>query len=157
VKARVIAVGRVRAGWARAALDDYLGRLHRELPTEEIEIRDVPRRKGERPERWRAEEAAGLLAAVDAAHVVVALDERGEDWDSRSFAEWLAARRDEGRRGADFIIGGPDGLDPTVRARADRIWRLGRATLAHELARVVLLEQLYRASTLWAGLPYHRD
>ena len=56
-----------------------------------------------------------------------------------------------------FLLGGPDGLDPGLRARADRVWCFGPATMAHELARVVLLEQVYRAATLWAGLPYHRD
>lgn len=153
----MIAVGRLKAGWAKLACEDYLQRLRRGLPTELLEVRDVPRRKGSQVEALRALEAKGLRAALPAAGLRVALDERGEEWDSRAFADWLAARRDEGQPNVSFLIGGPDGLDPQLRDDCDRCWRFGRATMAHELARVVLLEQIYRASTLWAGLPYHRD
>lgn len=152
-----MAVGRIRSGWAKDACDDYLGRLKRALPTEMVEVRDVPRTKGATVAALRAAEAEGLRAALEPGEVLVALDERGKEWDSRAFADWLGQRRDEGRRSVAFLIGGPDGLDESLRVQADRVWCFGRATMAHELARVVLLEQIYRAATLWAGLPYHRD
>lgn len=96
------------------------------------------------------------MAAMPSPGLVVALDEGGHTWDSQGFARWLADRRDEGVPEVAFIIGGPDGLDPSVRKRANKIWSLGRITLPHEMARLVLAEQLYRAGMILAGAPYHR-
>jgi 23S rRNA (pseudouridine1915-N3)-methyltransferase len=157
VKLTVVAVGRLKAGWAADGVADYEKRCRRYLPVEIREVRDVPRRKGEPPDRWKAKEADGIHAALTEAERVVALDERGRAWSSRAFAEWLRGQQDAGVRNVAFVIGGPDGLDPSVRAKADRVWSLGASTMPHELARLVLVEQLYRAGTILAGLPYHRD
>ncbi len=157
MKARVVAVGRLKAGWAADACADYQRRSQRLLPIELVEVRDVPRHKNAAVEQLKAKEADGIRAALEGADLVVCLDERGQDWDSRAFADWLAQRRDEGRRTVAFVIGGPDGLADDLRRGADRSWRLGRATMPHELARLVVFEQIYRAGTIWAGMPYHRD
>jgi 23S rRNA (pseudouridine1915-N3)-methyltransferase len=156
VKLTVVAVGRLRSEAARAGCDDYVGRLSPLLPGRVVEVRDVPRQKKGDPDRWRAEEGRNLLAAVPPGALVVALDERGRAWDSRGFAQWLGQQRDAGVPEIAFLIGGPDGLDPEVRAKARVVWSLSPLTFPHELARLVLLEQLYRAATLLAGWPYHR-
>lgn len=153
---RVVAVGKLRTEYARAGCDEYFSRLKKMWPLDVVEVRDAKRTRAGEPARWRAEEAEKLLAAVPAGAVVVALDERGEDWTSRKFARWLGRQRDQGRP-VCFLIGGPDGLDPALRERAQKVWRLGALTMPHELARVVLAEQLYRAVTILEGRPYHRD
>ena len=111
----------------------------------------------ERPAQYKADEAERLLAAIPPGATVLALDERGRQWDSRGFAGYVAALRDRATPCLALVIGGPDGLDPAVRERADRVWALGQLTMSHELARLVLAEQLYRAATIMTGLPYHRD
>jgi 23S rRNA (pseudouridine1915-N3)-methyltransferase len=88
--------------------------------------------------------------------VIVALDERGRDFNSQDFARWLGTRQDAGARHAAFLIGGPDGHGAEVLAAAALQLCLGRLTLPHGLARAVLAEQLYRAATILAGHPYHR-
>lgn len=152
----IVAVGRVRTSYLRAGCDDYLGRLGHFLPVREVEVRDASRRRKGDPARWRAEEGAALLAAVPPGALVVALDERGRTWDSRGFARWLGDQRDAGVPEVAFLIGGPDGLDPTIRRQANVVWSLSPLTFPHELARLVLLEQLYRAGTILTGRPYHR-
>ena len=108
------------------------------------------------PDRRKEAEAALLLAAVPAGTVLVALDERGHDPTSEQLALRLATWRDAGRRSATFLIGGPDGLADRALNAAD--WRLafGRLTWPHRLVRPMLAEQLYRATTILAGHPYHR-
>lgn len=151
-----MAVGKLRAGHFRAGCDDYLGRLAPVFPTREIEVRDATRAGKGDPARWRAEEGRRLLEAVPPGALVVALDERGKSFDSLGFSRWLGERRDGGAGEVSFLIGGPDGHDPSVRERAGLVLSLSPLTLPHELVRVVLLEQLYRAATLLAGRPYHR-
>ena len=97
-----------------------------------------------------------LSRAVPAGAVVVVLDERGRSLSSPQLAAELARWRDAGRQDAAFLIGAADGLDPALRDRADLAISLGRMVWPHMLARVMLAEQLYRAATILAGLPYHR-
>src|SRR5579875_168856 len=101
-------------------------------------------------------EGERLLAKLRPGEFVAALDERGRELSTRELADWVVARQRDGRDVA-FLIGGPDGFDPAVRARSDFLWSLSRLTLPHALVRVVLAEQLYRAHTLLARHPYHRD
>ena len=108
----------------------------------------LERRKGE-------SESDRLLRAIQPGDVVVALDERGEPATSASFAQKLGGWRDAGQE-VTFLIGGADGLDDALRARADWQLALGRLTWPHLLVRLLLVEQLYRASTILAGHPYHR-
>lgn len=121
-----------------------------------VRLLEVQPRGAVRPERRKEAEAAALLAAVPADAVLVALDGRGEDATSERLAARLGGWRDEGRRCAAFLVGGPDGLADPLLARA--AWRLafGRQTWPHRLIRPMLAEQLYRATTILAGHPYHR-
>ena len=157
MKIKIIAVGKVRAEYARIGCTDFVERARRYLAVEVVEVRDARRTKRGDPAAYKADEAARLLDAIPRGATVVALDERGRQWSSRGFAGYVETLRDRAVPCLALIIGGPDGLDPAVRKRADRTWALGEMTMSHELARLVLAEQIYRAGTILAGLPYHRD
>ena len=109
------------------------------------------------PAELKRREAALILAAIPAGARLVALDERGDAWSSRQFAARLQAWRDGGAAALAFAIGGAEGLDAAVTARADAVLSLGAMTWPHFLARVMLLEQLYRGQQILVGHPYHRD
>lgn len=155
MRVQLCVVGRLRSGPERALIDDYLdrfGKTGRALglgPATEHEVED---RKG----GGMAAEAALLSRAVPAGAALVILDERGEELTSPDFAARIARFRDGGRQDMALLIGGADGLDPALRARADLAIRFGRMVWPHMLARVMLAEQLYRAATILAGSPYHR-
>jgi len=157
LKIKVIAVGRIKAGYAREGCDDFFRRAGRHFDLDLVEVRDQKRRKGVDASRYKAAEAELLSAAIPTGATIITLDERGRQWTSRGFAGWLTAQRDNAVPCVAFLIGGPDGLDPALRKRARRSWALGEMTMSHELARLVLAEQIYRAGTIMAGLPYHRD
>lgn len=148
----IAAIGRARAGPATALLEIYRKRCP--WPLRLLEI--VPRRQVA-ADRQLADQAERLLKAVPERALIIALDERGSDLGSRGFAEQIGAWQQSGRRELAFLIGGPDGLDPRVRERADLVLALGRMTWPHQLVPVLLAEQLYRASCILAGHPYHRD
>ncbi len=152
----ICAVGRLRAGPERLLVDDYSTRLTRTGralglgPLAEVEVED---RKG----TGMAAEGLLLAKAIPEGAAVVALDERGQMLGSPELAARLAAWRDGGRQDAAFLIGGADGLAPDLRQRADLALSLGPMVWPHKLVRVMLAEQLYRAATILAGSPYHRD
>lgn len=150
----LIAVGRLKERHFREAAEEYLKRL---TPYASVEVVEVPDRDVSRDEaRALAEEGAAILRAVpDGAHVVV-LEVGGKERTSEEFSAWLAEGMLQGRSSVVFVIGGAAGLAPEVVARADERISLGRMTLPHQLARVVLLEQVYRAFRIMRGEPYHR-
>jgi len=156
VRIRVLAVGSRMPGWVDAACTDYVKRLNAHARTSLVEIATAARGAKTRQPKAVATEGDRLLDAVDAREYVVVLDERGRELTTRELATWLEQRRKDGRDLA-FVIGGPDGLSLKVQARADWTLSLSRLTLPHALARVLLLEQLYRAHTVLANHPYHRD
>lgn len=145
-------VGRGRAGPESALFEAYRGRCP--WP---IRLLELAPRRDVAPERRQDEEAERLFRAVAGAEVVVALDEHGDEVSSRQFARRLAAWQHESRREVAFLVGGPDGLGPAALARADLRLALGRMTWPHRLVPALLAEQLYRASSILAGHPYHRE
>jgi len=147
----IVAVGRVRAGPERSLIDSYAKRLA--WPLEIVEVREKKPLLGD--ER-AAREASLLLDAVPDGAIVVSLDETGTHLTSERFARKLGRWRDEGRASIAFLIGGADGHGPAVAARADLALSLGAMTWPHQLVRVLLVEQLYRAGSILAGHPYHR-
>ncbi len=156
MRVHLCAVGRLRAGPEKALIDDYLlrfDRTGRALGLGPVTVHEVEDRKG----GGMAAEAELLARAVPQGAVLVALDERGTQATSPEFAADLAAWRDGGRQDLALVIGGADGLAPDLRDRADRLLSLGRMVWPHMLARVMLAEQLYRAATILAGGPYHRQ
>ncbi len=147
----VLAVGRGRDARTDPLFADYARRCAWPMRLVEVQAKEsVP------PERRKAAEADLLLAAVPPGAAVVALDERGRDLASAELARRLEAWRDQGHRHAAFLIGGADGLDERARAAAALQLAFGRQTWPHRLVRVMLAEQLYRATSILAGHPYHR-
>lgn len=152
----ILAVGRLGRDPAAALARDYAERATasgRALGLGPVDIVEVEGRKA-----GKAAEAEALRSAIgpEAAHIV-ACDERGRSLPSRAFAERIGRWRDQGLRRCVFVIGGADGLDPTVVAAADDTLAFGAQTWPHALARAMLAEQIYRAATILAGGPYHRD
>jgi 23S rRNA (pseudouridine1915-N3)-methyltransferase len=156
MRVRLIAVGTRPPGWVRDACEDYITRLGSRLPLSITEVAAGPRSASEPPARAIAREGERVLAALKRGDYLIALDERGTELSTRELAAWLKTRMQEGEDLA-FVIGGPDGLAPEVLARSQLRWSLSRLTLPHALVRVLLAEQLYRAASLLAGHPYHRD
>ncbi|NLD68515.1 MAG: 23S rRNA (pseudouridine(1915)-N(3))-methyltransferase RlmH [Limnobacter sp.] len=153
---RVIAVGTRMPAWVGTAVDDYSKRLPPELALEWREVKTEARTRSGRPAAWMQKEAARIEQALPPAGRIVALDERGADL---STVQLAARLRDWQQRAQPvaILIGGPDGLDPALKSRADESIRLSSLTLPHPLVRVLLAEQLYRAWSVLAGHPYHRD
>lgn len=154
MKIAIVAVGQRQPRWADQAVDDFLKRFP---PGFAVTLREVKAetRSGQPLERLLAAEAERLRAAIPIGSVVVALDERGEDWTTARFAEQLGRWRDASEPVA-FLIGGPDGLAAELKRGARLLLRLSSMTLPHALARLVLVEQLYRAWSLATHHPYHR-
>ncbi|RVN61715.1 23S rRNA (pseudouridine(1915)-N(3))-methyltransferase RlmH, partial [Sinorhizobium meliloti] len=107
-------------------------------------------------ETRKREEAGQLEKALADGSLLVLLDERGKALDSEAFARLLGTLRDSGKRDLMIAIGGADGLDPALHARADAVLNLGKMTWPHQLVRILIAEQLYRAVTILSGHPYHR-
>ncbi|GMV60435.1 MAG: ribosomal RNA large subunit methyltransferase H [Betaproteobacteria bacterium] len=150
----VVAVGQRQPRWAEEAVADFGARFPSEFAVTLKDVRPEPR-AGQPVERLLAAEAERLRAAIPAGSLVVALDERGKDWTTLQLAEAVRGWRDASETVA-FAIGGPDGLDAGFKRDARMLLRLSSLTLPHALARVVLLEQLYRVWSILAGHPYHR-
>ncbi|MEO8777734.1 MAG: 23S rRNA (pseudouridine(1915)-N(3))-methyltransferase RlmH [Rhodanobacter sp.] len=155
MRTRLIAVGERMPGWVAEGFAEYRKRLSHELPLELIELKPGNRGKGRDEARAIQDEGAAILANLPHDAHVVALDGRGQTWSSEELAIQLGKWRMDGRDLA-FLIGGPAGHAAEVLARADQRWSLGSLTLPHMLVRLVLAEQLYRATTIIAGHPYHR-
>lgn len=154
MKVRIAAVGRLRAGPEADLIADYrtrFDRTGRSLGLGPLDIREVEAKKG-----GMTAEAELLEKASAGASPLIALDERGRTLTSPDFADTLARWRDAGRAEACFIIGGADGLDPTLREQADLAVSFGAMVWPHMLVRVMLAEQLYRAASILAGAPYHK-
>lgn len=156
MRVHIIAVGRLRAGPQKDLIDDYLQRFDRTgraLGLGPALVVEVDDRKG----GGMAGEAALIRRAIPAGAVVAALDERGRLETSPAFAHRLAGWRDAGRGDLALVIGGADGIDPGLRAESDFALSFGKMVWPHMLVRVMLTEQLYRAASILAGAPYHRD
>jgi 23S rRNA (pseudouridine1915-N3)-methyltransferase len=155
MRLHVCAVGRLRAGPERALTDDYYTRFDRTGrplglgPVVELEVED-------KKNLGMLAEAALLERAIPTGALIVTLDERGAVLTSPDFANHMARWRDNGRQDVAFVIGGADGIDPSLRARADFSLSFGAMVWPHMLVRVMLAEQIYRAATILGGGPYHR-
>ena len=155
VKIRVVAFGQRMPAWVRAGWEDYARRLPREWPLELIELKPSPREQGRTVPQMLALEAERARTACAGARVI-ALDEHGAAWTTRKLADALDTMAAE-REGVAFVIGSADGLDPTFKRSAAAVVALSALTLPHALVRILLVEQLYRAASLHAGHPYHRE
>ena len=155
MRIRVVAIGHRMPSWVEAGCDEYVKRLPREWNFELVALK-APSHQEARPAADVMRTEARLIeAAIPADHRRVALDEHGRAATTAELAAMVRAWREDGSNAA-FIIGGADGLDPAIKANADRLLALSSLTLPHALARLLLVEQLYRAASLLQGHPYHR-
>ena len=150
----IVAVGRLK-GWAAEGSDDYLKRLRRYFPVEVVEVPEEDLNRRSSGEVLSAEAAKLLKRLPDDAHVVVLDREKGRSFSSEDLATRLENLGLSGNSSVAFVLGGPLGLAPEVLQRADTRLSFGKITLPHALARVVLLEQLYRAAKISRGEKYH--
>ncbi|MEQ8603661.1 MAG: 23S rRNA (pseudouridine(1915)-N(3))-methyltransferase RlmH [Marivibrio sp.] len=148
----IAAVGRGRSGPEQQLYDEYVKRLSWPLFLKEVEAK-----KSLEGDALKAAEAKLLLEAAPKGALLVALDERGRNITSMKLAEWIEAKRLDGKSDLCFLIGGADGLDPAIRAQADLVLACGSLTWPHLLVRAMLAEQIYRCQQILAGHPYHRE
>jgi 23S rRNA (pseudouridine1915-N3)-methyltransferase len=156
MKIRIIALGRAKAGPEKSLIETYLKRL-----TWSCEIVELEAKKGLEGGELIAAEAAliekALAKNANGRRALIALDERGQTFGSRDFARRIGSLGNQGYSEISFVIGGADGLSPAIRDRADLLLAFGAMTWPHMLVRVLLMEQIYRAQSILAGHPYHRD
>lgn len=153
MRLHLVWTGKTRDGNLASLLGDYLARIGRFCTVEVSELKD----SGSGGARAAEEEAPKLLSAVERDDYVILLDERGREMGSRELAALIDAKRQSGLKRLAFVIGGFAGAGDEVRKRADMTLALSRMTFTHEMARVILAEQIYRSFSLLAGLPYHKD
>ena len=155
MRLRLIAVGTRLPAWVQSGVSDYVARFPREWRFELTEIPVAAR--GANPDIARLKDAEGqrMLKAIPDGARVIALDERGDALDTVQWSKALAQWQQDGRDTC-LLIGGPDGLAPACRSRAERAWSLSKLTLPHALVRVLVAEQLYRAWSVLANHPFHR-
>lgn len=155
----IAAVGRLKDGPERDLADRYRKRAAdagRSLGLRDVEVIEIKESRARETERRILEESIALANVIPDGAGVVVLDERGENIGSGPLANQLKMWRDEGRGAAVFIIGGADGLAPSLRDKTSLRLAFGAATWPHQLVRVMLLEQIYRCATILSGHPYHR-
>lgn len=153
------AIGRMKKGPEQELLHRYLDRFDKSgasLGLQHQPLRELPESRAADTEARKADEAERLLHAIKPTDILIAMDERGKTLTSPDFASKIGQWRDDGISHLHFIIGGPDGLSKEVRHRADFTLCFGAATWPHQIARIMLAEQIYRAASILAGHPYHR-
>jgi 23S rRNA (pseudouridine1915-N3)-methyltransferase len=155
----IAAVGRLKAGPERELLARYVERANasgKALALTPLDVVEVPESAAQTAAKRKADEAKALLAAIPSSAKIIVLDERGKSVSSEDFAKKLARFRDDGAQATALLIGGADGLDETLRKKADLTLAFGAATFPHQIVRILLAEQIYRAVTILSGHPYHR-
>ena len=152
MKCRVIWLGKSRDPWIKDGISEYAGRIGRYLPLAIDELKDE---KDADTEEGRRREGERMLKQISSQALLVALDERGEQMDSRQFAAFIGKQRDIGMPEMVFAIGGAYGLSDEVRKRAGKLLSLSAMTFTHQMVRPFLLEQIYRAFTILNNEPYH--
>jgi 23S rRNA (pseudouridine1915-N3)-methyltransferase len=159
VRLVIISIGRLKQGPERELVERYRERfddIGRKLGFRGLDIHEIAESRARDAATRMTEEAAAISAATSANSMLVALDARGENIDSADFARQLGRWRDQQIGNTIFMIGGADGLSPELRSKAKLVVAFGSATWPHQMVRVMLLEQVYRAATILAGHPYHR-
>ena len=157
MKLRLIWIGSNSDAEFGAAIDRYVNRIKHIFPVEIVELTPGERgRQSQTEVAMMRGQSARLLAAIPERGYTVVLDERGQMFDSVKFARWLERLTIDSPHGINFVLGGDVGLDDSVRQRADKVVSLSPMTLPHQLARVMLLEQIYRACTLMRNIAYHK-
>jgi 23S rRNA (pseudouridine1915-N3)-methyltransferase len=156
MRIRIFWIGKTQNAPIKSLISDYLDRLRHMAPVEIHEAPDFSKRRGLTGASLLAAERTEIDRFLAADSRKVVLDEQGAQLTSTEFARWIEAAQIQGVREVSFIIGGPAGLDPALREQAHFRLSLGRMTWTHEMARVLLLEQIYRAFSILRNIPYHK-
>jgi 23S rRNA (pseudouridine1915-N3)-methyltransferase len=156
MRVSIVSVGHKMPAWIKSGFGEYVKRLPPEIKVELLELKPEERTSGKTVEKAKALEGERILAAIPEGATVYALDEKGRPVTTQGLAVMLAGWMRDGTHPA-FVIGGADGLSDAVASRADKLVSLSALTLPHGLVRVLLAEQLYRASSILANHPYHRE
>ncbi len=156
MRLKICWVGKTRNSQIGALAEEYLARVRHLLPCEIVEARDVSRGRDLQGDERRAAEARQLLKLLEGSNRIVVLDEKGRQFSSPELARWFEIEQDRGTREITFVIGGAEGISPEISKRAHLILSLGRMTWTHEVCRMLLLEQIYRAFGILKHIPYHK-
>lgn len=155
MRIRLITVGSKMPRWIAEGWHEYYKRLPKEVPVELIEIALTTRSKNADVKRLIQQEGSAMLSKVQATDKVITLEVNGKAWSTEQLTEKMAQWQQDGQD-INLMVGGPEGLAPEICQRSDEKWSLSALTLPHPLVRVMLIEQLYRASTILSGHPYHK-
>jgi 23S rRNA (pseudouridine1915-N3)-methyltransferase len=153
---RILWVGKTKSQPIRSLLADYLDRIRHMVAVEIIEVRDPSKARGLKGDELVAAEERQILRSLPESGKIVVLDGTGRQFSSEDFACWFKAEQNQGTKEIVFVIGGPAGLGNGIVGLADLSLSLGKMTWTHELCRVLLLEQIYRAYCILRRIPYHR-
>lgn len=159
MKVAILAVGRMKAGPEKDLAARYADRFAKAAPglgLDFVGVDEIVEGRAQDSASRKVDEAARLRERIRPGSAVIVLDERGKSPSSEQFADMIATIRDSGRKDLVFVIGGPDGHDPAFASAADRQMAFGNQTWPHQMVRIMLAEQLYRAATILSGHPYHR-
>lgn len=156
MKIHLLAVGTKMPAWVTTAFGEYRKRMPRECSIELREIAPAHRGKSGNPDRYKTDEAERILSAIPGGSYLIALDERGKPWTTKQLSQQLDGWMQSGQD-VVLVVGGPDGLAPSLLQQAQQKWSLSPLTLPHPMVRILLAEQLYRAWTILQGHPYHRE
>lgn len=156
MQVKILWIGRTKNASIRALAADYLERLRHFFPCEVVEVRDVSRVRGLRDPDLLAAEAEEISRRMPSGCRKVVLDGAGEEMSSEEFSNWIGSELNRGTRAIAFVIGGPSGIHEKIRSSAQLRISFGRMTWTHEMCRVLLLEQLYRAVCILRNIPYHK-
>ncbi len=156
MRLRFLWAGRTRSAPIDALVEDYLGRIRHMVPCEVIETRDLARTRSLKAGALVRAEAGEFARHLVPAGTLVALDENGRQFSSAAFSRWLESAMQRGGRSITFVIGGAEGLSPEISRKADLVLSMGAMTWTHEMSRVLVAEQVYRALCIQRGIPYHK-
>jgi 23S rRNA (pseudouridine1915-N3)-methyltransferase len=156
LKIKIIVVDRTRSAFLKEGESFYLKRLRYYVPVEWVEVKPARIIKGKHEEEILGAEGEAIARKMSARDFLVALDRKGDQLDSVELAQWLEPLAQHAPAGVVFLVGGPLGLSRALLERAEKVLSLSRLTLTHEMSRLLLLEQLYRALTILKGEKYHK-
>lgn len=157
MKICLLVVGKTTTEFLRQGIDEYASRVSRFIPFEIKVIPDVKTSRKLTPQLQKEAEGEQILAQIQGGDHVVLLDERGSEYTSREFSDFLQQKTLSVPKTIFFVVGGPYGFSPAVYARADSKLSLSRMTFPHEMVRLFFVEQIYRALTIARNMPYHHD
>lgn len=155
MKIKILSIGKTKKGYINQGIQEYLARLGHYISIDWVEIRSSGKSKAFLPNERLRDEAERVRDKLHPQALIAVLTEEGKELSTPDFARWLEGQMVKGRHEIDFVIGGDLGLDPSLILDADLCISLSRMTFTHQMARLILLEQVYRAFTIIRGEPYH--